>query len=664
MTERRSSRLRNSSGPLRVSQEEWLQMAGQSTPMPNNATTTTTTTTKTLLDTPLRQVQSESAKLPLTALVTPLLDIGADKTTTTALGDNQTSQWQFSAPRYADLGKVDDTGNTSQWFENRIISPTVGAPNSPLIQLTPQPRPLRKRSSIASLGPPQRVLLMQGTPNSPLAFSAASPSFNRRLVDDMVVPASPVWKVDKSPTSNNSDMTGLSRMEEAIAPLRRSGRLSQGAIRILKKSPAADIEKKALGIRHSAGVKKRTVKTTAKQVSTTSGLSKHTQKHINRVRQAKPFKSAAQFMKDFWLKTPDRFRTRPKPLDALKPLELTQPVSPNLRTKHTRSREIAQHNEYLEDEEQATSAALKADGKPGFKAHPVNYKVLNSAGDLGVPKIAKPRTTVPKSPGFTKLPSERRKQKEVTAAPKNNNTAKAQAAKSKKLAKVAKEPYEPKLTVPEPFNFVGDAIAANKARRFEERLAQEKAELEEARRFKPAPMPNLNKPVTLPPVEERPLTEPKPFQFLTDERGAVYQAQYKAWIDEIERQNKENREFHAQPIIKGKPIVIQPSTKPTTAFDERIREQQELLELNRQLKEKEDEERQRLEMIEHRKQLEFKANPIVNYPSLSIRRSSKPLTVPQSPAITKNTLRRRRHSERSASHRARSRLSLLRSHRI
>ncbi|KAI8049176.1 hypothetical protein BDF22DRAFT_746248 [Syncephalis plumigaleata] len=632
MSVRRSARLRQSSAPLKVSQEngyKWRGIGGHR-----------------LMDT--------------------TLDTALDIT------DDHLSRWQFSAPRYMDLGKADDeTGNASQWFENRIASPATGVLNSPLVEFTPVARKLRKRSSIASLGPPQRVLRASHTPkrslNAMASLELASPS----MKDDMVVPSSPVWKVEKSPEhkgknpdngnsddsgsgSSNNEESSLPQLQAAIAPLaqRRTSRLSQGAVRILKKSPGTILQEKVLGIRHTGGVKKRATssnlhtssKSVSKRTSNNSGLLARTQKFVERMRQTKPFKSAAQFINELRNKTPDRFRTRPAPLPAghNKPLELTQPVSPNLRTKSTRARNTVT----------STEATSTVDKKNTFKARPVNYKVLNSAGDLGVPKIAKPRPTVPKSPNFTKLPSERRREHQSTTTTKKDDTTTTAATTT----------APPKLTVPQPFNFVGDAISANKMRRLQERLEQERIAKEEASRIKVAPVPILK----LPPPVVPPLTEPQPFHLLTEERGEIYQAQFKAWQEEIERQNQENREFHAQPILKGKPVEVKPSDQPLTTFepvhfqlderidkrrefDERIREQQHQAELERQAKQKEDEERERLALIEYRKKIAFKANPIAVFPAIHIRRSSKPLTVPRSPAITKAALRRaRRHSEKQA----------------
>jgi hypothetical protein len=133
MSVRRSARLRQNAAPLKVSQEEWLQMAGEPTPLsqPANKAATTTNTSAdadTGSDgnsaTPTRSIDSTQAQTNNAApIITPLPQVGEHKLidntsdTTLDITDNHLSRWQFSAPRYVDLGRADDeTDNTSQWF--------------------------------------------------------------------------------------------------------------------------------------------------------------------------------------------------------------------------------------------------------------------------------------------------------------------------------------------------------------------------------------------------------------------------------------------------------------------------------------------------------------------------------------------------------------------
>ncbi|KAF9960379.1 hypothetical protein BGZ70_008626 [Mortierella alpina] len=62
---------------------------------------------------------------------------------------------------------------------------------------------------------------------------------------------------------------------------------------------------------------------------------------------------------------------------------------------------------------------LRSSRAPGFRARPVDPKVFTGAGDLGVPRIAKPPLTVPVSPNFSK----RRVRNHATSATASATTA-------------------------------------------------------------------------------------------------------------------------------------------------------------------------------------------------------------------------------------------------
>ncbi|RKP10072.1 hypothetical protein THASP1DRAFT_22177 [Thamnocephalis sphaerospora] len=539
-------------GPLRVSAEEWQQMAGQPTQLEGF-----------MAATPFRTDLAES----------PLLE----RTGNTPAGETISSSWNFAAPRFVDLGLGDPDVDASRWFDEQVPSPSSGPPCDPLIQLTPvrrQPMRLRKRSSLASLGSPRRVLRSGATPQN----SASK----LHLIDDMMVPPSPSWRVEKSPVAE-ATTTLEPYIEDAVPPLRRSSRISQGAVRVKRQQEIRSSlpQDRPLGVRNGGIKKKRLTDTTVNKALNLRATARPGQK-----KRAAKFKSAVEIVNEFWGKTPDRWRARPR----------NKPMSPNLHTKHMRARVPPQPVEQEEHSEPVRS-------EPAFKARPVNYKVLNSAGDLGVPKVAKPKLTVPKSPKFSKLHSERKReqQKEVNEQPAS--VAPPQP-KPKKLAPAAAP--KPKLTVPVPFNMPGESIAARKIQRLKERMERERLEAEQRRLFKARPLPDLSQPDKLPVPVEQPLTEPEPFQLRTDERGALYQEQYQQWRAEIEKQEKENREFRAHPVPEYKPFVVKPSDKPLTEtmpvtlnsdvradqrrdFDDAVRERQTLAELNRLQKQKENE---------------------------------------------------------------------------
>ncbi len=117
-------------------------------------------------------------------------------------------------------------------------------------------------------------------------------------------------------------------------------------------------------------------------------------------------------------------------------------------------------------------------------------------------------------------------------------------------------------------------------------------------------------------------------------------------------ENEQTFEFKATPFVDAEPFIPKASNKPPVvpddivlATDIRLEErklfelellekeqlrQKMLMDYEKQQKEKEKEEIKKL-----RKKMEFKANPIRSFASVSVNPSSKKLTVPYSPSITK-----------------------------
>lgn len=99
----------------------------------------------------------------------------------------------------------------------------------------------------------------------------------------------------------------------------------------------------------------------------------------------KPYVSVAQNVERFFVATPQRFRTVSKNADpkasmaTSELLETTRPVSPNWA-----SRSRAKPPNVLSTEEQTLRDIAS---RQPFRARPVNSAVMNSAGDLGLPRV-------------------------------------------------------------------------------------------------------------------------------------------------------------------------------------------------------------------------------------------------------------------------------------
>ena len=130
------------------------------------------------------------------------------------------------------------------------------------------------------------------------------------------------------------------------------------------------------------------------------------------------FRSAAEKIYGFQHKTPKRFHSRPSnmgpDLSSCPKMSghapLTEPEAPNLRTNHIAERPkpkstLEREVEYIRNHGQ-------------FRARPVNRKVMNSAGELGVPKVEKRQVTKAKEFNFhtakrAEVVSEKRSKQEI-----------------------------------------------------------------------------------------------------------------------------------------------------------------------------------------------------------------------------------------------------------
>ncbi|KAF8979324.1 Protein tpx2, partial [Entomortierella lignicola] len=244
--------------------------------------------------------------------------------------------------------------------------------------------------------------------------------------------------------------------------------------------------------------------------------------------------------------------------------------------------------------------------------------VFESSGDLGVPKVAKPALTVPKSPVLTKRRHAPLRPAVMPQSQQHNYRK-----------------FQPSITQH------GLVSSAESARR----LSGEK--LRRSVRHDQVISHSENDP---PQVSKPPLTVPEPFRLETESRGARYQEQFKHKLDRWKQIEKEHQ-YKALPLpVYPELFVPKKSTKPLThsvpvhlQTDERA-EHWEEIEKERQHKQKllqdmlaqkarEDELQQLRELKELRQRLVPHPTPIRDYPRIEIRKSSRPLTVPRSPNI-------------------------------
>ncbi|KAK6134913.1 hypothetical protein DH2020_031333 [Rehmannia glutinosa] len=178
-----------------------------------------------------------------------------------------------------------------------------------------------------------------------------------------------------------------------------------------------------------------------------------------------------------------------------KPYHLTAPKSPLLQTSLRARPPKIKSSEELEKEE--------LENVPQFKARPLNRKILESKGDMGIFCNMKKQVTIPEEFHF--------------AIDKRIPPPTAVVDLFDKLSISSLEPHHekplPRNTTPNPFHLHTEERGAEKEKRLAEELLQKQLEEERARVPKAHPYPyTTDYPVIPSKPEPKPCTKPEPFQ--------------------------------------------------------------------------------------------------------------------------------------------------------
>jgi hypothetical protein len=297
-------------------------------------------------------------------------------------------------------------------------------------------------------------------------------------------------------------------------------------------------------------------------------------------------------------------------------LQLTEASSPKLRTKaRAQSTSRPRPKSFLEKEEEVMAEA----SKHVFKFKPVDKRIFSSMGELGVPKVpAKECTSFDEftfryngeravarqqakseepvatfkalpMPDFSSAPQTVGRVHEVApvtrpVSPKLSGTQRASSAPARRQrphhdeVKRLKEEQEAaererskrhlSLTEPEAFNFRTEERGKAFQAVLEHRIRQEQEEERRQREFKAQPvMKAIEKPF-VPEVHKNELTEFQEFHLATDSRHEASEARLRAQLEREKRQLEEKSKFHARPVPKsvesGKGFVPQLEDKEPT----------------------------------------------------------------------------------------------------
>ncbi|CAH9139541.1 unnamed protein product [Cuscuta epithymum] len=322
-----------------------------------------------------------------------------------------------------------------------------------------------------------------------------------------------------------------------------------------------------------------------------------------------------------------------------KPSHLTAPKSPILQTLMRARPPKIKSSEEIEIEE--------IEKLPKFKARPLNKKIFESKGDVGIFCHTKRQATVPQE--FHFATDER-----IPPAPTNVADI---FDKLSLNSEPQNEKYVPRSTMINPFHLHTEERGAEKEKRLFGELLQKQIEEQMARVPKATPYPyTTDYPVIPPKPEPKQCTRPEPFQL---ESLVRHEHEIQREMEERERLDKEEammRIFKAQPVLKDcdcrDPIPVPEKTrKPLTQvqvfnlhlehramdrakFDEKIKEKEVMYKRHR-------DEADSARMLEEQKALKQlrrtlvpHARPVPKYDQPFLpQKSSKQVTTPKSPKL-------------------------------
>ncbi|GER43174.1 targeting protein for XKLP2, partial [Striga asiatica] len=235
-----------------------------------------------------------------------------------------------------------------------------------------------------------------------------------------------------------------------------------------------------------------------------------------------------------------------------KPHHLTAPKSPLLQTSLRARPPRIKSSEEREKE--------KLENIPLFKARPLNKKIFESKGEMGMFSHMKKQVTVPEEFHF--------------AIDKRIPPPTSVVELIDKLS-INSEPHQEKKplsrnTTPNPFHLHTEERGAQKEKRIAEELSQKQLEEERARIPKAHPYPyTTDYPVLPSKPEPKPCTKVEPFQLESLLRHEEEMQREMEERKRMEMAEAEMRKFKAQPILKEDPIpVTVRERKPLTEFQE------------------------------------------------------------------------------------------------
>ncbi|KAI0527384.1 hypothetical protein KFK09_002984 [Dendrobium nobile] len=321
-----------------------------------------------------------------------------------------------------------------------------------------------------------------------------------------------------------------------------------------------------------------------------------------------------------------------------KPLKLTEPRPPILETSLRARPTKTKSSQELELEE--------FENIPKFKARPLNKKIFESKGDLGLLCQSKSQITTPQE--FHFATNDRLGPPPSTMMIENFDKLSLYSDSSHHSQQGI-----PKLTKPNPFHLHTEERGLEKEKQFTIQILQKQLEEEKARIPKANPYPYTTDYPAMPP-KPQPKQSTKPVAFHLDSliRHEEEMHKMREERERMEREEAERRIFIAHPIMKEDPIPLpERERKPLTDVQEFVlhvdHRAVERSEFDKKMKEREmtgkriREEQENAKMIEEEKVIKQMrrtmvphARPIPKFDNpFHPQKSTKEKTKPKSPKL-------------------------------
>nr|CAD1840946.1 unnamed protein product [Ananas comosus var. bracteatus] len=331
-----------------------------------------------------------------------------------------------------------------------------------------------------------------------------------------------------------------------------------------------------------------------------------------------------------------------------KPLKLTEPRPPQLQTELRARPPKVKSSQELELEE--------LEKAPKFKARPLNKKILESKGDIGLFSHPKPQITTPQEFHFAT--------DDRLGQPASVVELFDKLSLHSETSSIHGKGEVPRITIPNPFHLHTEERGHDKERKFTIQIFQKELEEEKARIPRANPYPyTTDYPVVPPKPEPKPCTKPEAFQLESLVRHEEEMQRMLEEKERMEREEAQRRIFRAQPIMTEDPLPVpEKERKPLTEVQEIVlhvdQRSMQRSEFDKKIKEKEivykrlREEQESAKVIEEEKALKQMrrtmvphARPLPKFDNpFCPQKSMKEVTKPKSPELRVDRRRGRRHA--------------------